>query len=164
MFEVLPMISNVGVVTSNAPDKTTITVTGERLKGNEVNVRYDKLLIRKGENLSQTQVVVEVNRILTIGRPTSVLIDGRESNVMPPRLEEIDPPLAFAGDEITLIGTGLSGQTVSVSFDGTLVNLGPQAGASSLKVKVPALPAGDVNVKATINAKDTNTAKLTVLA
>jgi len=164
MFEVLPMISNVGVVTSNAPDKTTITITGERLKGNEVNVRYDKLLIRKGENLSQTQVIVEVNRILTTGRPTSVLIDGRESNVMPPRLDEIDPPLAFAGDEITLIGTGLSGQTVSVSFDGTLVNLGPQAGASSLKVKVPALPAGDVNVKATINAKDTNTVKLTVLA
>jgi hypothetical protein len=106
-FEVLPMIENVSVVTSNAPDKTTITATGQRLKGADVNVKYgDKLLIHKGENLSATQIVVEVQRILPTAQPTSVLIDGRESNVMPPQLDDIEPRQAFAGDEITLIGRG----------------------------------------------------------
>lgn len=164
LFEVLPLIENLGVVTSNAPDKTTITISGQRLSGAEVSVKYDKLIIHKGENASDTEVVVEVNRILPAAMPTSALIDGRESNVLPPRLDAIDPSQSFAGDEITLTGSGLSGQTVSVAFDATVVDLGAQAGASLLKVRVPlALAAGVVNVKATINNNDTNTLPFTVL-
>lgn len=164
LFEVLPMIEDVNVVTSNTPDKTTITVTGQRLKGAEVNVKYDKLMIHKGENLSATQVVVEINRILPPPQTISVLIDGRESNVIPPKLDAIDPAQGFAGDEITLTGSGLSGQAVAVAFGATIVNVGAHAGASLLKVKVPlSLAAGVVNVKATINTKDTNTLPFTVL-
>jgi hypothetical protein len=164
IFEVLPMIQNVVVTTSNAPDKTTITVTGQRLIGKDVNVTYDKLSIHKGENLSDTQIIVEVDRILPTTKPTSVLIDGRGSNVLPPKLDAIDPIQAFAGDEITLSGSGLSGQTVTVSFDATIVTVGPHAGASQLKVKVPlTLAAGPVGVKATINTKDTDALEFAVL-
>ena len=163
-YEVLPMIEDLTVATSTTPDKTTITVTGQRLKGADVNVKYGKMLIRKGENTSATTVVVEVGRILAAGLPVSVVVDGRESNVLPPHLSGIDPSQAFAGDEVTLTGSGLSGQTVSVNFGGAIVNLTPQAAASFLKVKVPpALPAGPVTVKATVNGKDTNALPLLIL-
>lgn len=156
-FEVLPMIEDLTVETSDTPAKTIITLTGQRLKGADVNVKYDKLLIRKGENTSATQVVVEVSRKLLKGLPASVVVDGRESNVLPPRLDGIDPSQGFPGDELNLKGAGLSGQTVSVDFDGTKVNLGPHASSSLLKVTVPpALAAGKVMVKATVNSKDTN--------
>jgi hypothetical protein len=164
LFEVLPMIEEVSVTTSTTPDKTTITVAGQRLKGADVSVKYGKLLIRKGENSSATEVVVEVSRILSAGLPTSVVVDGRESNLLPPRLDSIDPAQAFAGDEITLKGSGLSSQTVSVQFDGVNVNLPPQATSSFLKVRVPsALPAGAVEIKATVNSKDTNVLSFLVL-
>jgi hypothetical protein len=163
-FEVLPMIEDLTVVTSTTPDKTTITVTGQRLKGADVNIKYGKLRIPKGENTSPTTVIVEVPRILPSGLPVSVTVDGRESNVLPPRLNTIDPSQAFAGDEITLTGSGLSGQSLSVNIGGIIVPLQPQAAASFLKVKVPpALPAGPVTVKATVNNKDTNALSLLIL-
>jgi hypothetical protein len=163
-FEVLPMIEDLTVVTSTTPDKTTITVTGQRLKGADVNIKYGKLRIPKGENTSPTTVIVEVPRILPSGLPVSVTVDGRESNVLPPRLNTIDPSQAFAGDEITLTGSGLSGQSLSVNIGGIIVPLQPQAAPSFLKVKVPpALPAGPVTVKATVNNKDTNALSLLIL-
>ena len=163
LFEVLPMITNLDVATSTTPDKTTITVDGQRLQGTDVSVKYGKLLIHKGENTSATQVIVEVGRILQAGLPVSVVVDGRESNVLPPRLDGIDPAQAFGGDEITLTGSGLSGQTVVVDFSGTGVNPS-QAAASFLKVRVPpALPAGTVAVKVTVNNKESNALSFLVL-
>jgi len=162
-FEVLPMIENLTVTTATTPDKTTITITGQRLNGADVNVKYGKMTIRKGDNTSATSVVVEVGRILPSGLPVSVVVDGRESNVLPPRLSDVDPPQAFAGDEVTLTGSGLSGQTVSVNFGSTRVNLPKQAAASFIRVKVPPLSAGAVSVKATINGKDTNALSLLIL-
>ena len=164
LYEVLPMISDKSVTISATPDKTTITVTGQRLVGKDVNVRYGKLLISKGQNATATQVVVETNRILPTDLPASVMVDGRESNTLPPRLETIDPPKAFAGDDVTLAGSGLSGQSVSVVFGATIVNIGPQAYASQLTVRVPpTLAAGAVAVKVTVNGKETNVLSLLIL-
>lgn len=165
LYEVLPLIMNVTVTTVAAPAKTTIELTGQRLKGKNVKVRYGKMTINKDENLSATAVSVDVDkRVLPANLPVSVLVDGRESNVLPPRLDSIEPSTAFAGDEITLTGSGLSGVAVSLAFDATPVNLGAQANASRFKVKVPStLAAGTVAVKVTVNGNDTNPRSLVVL-
>lgn len=164
LYEVLPLAQSVTVTPTSAPAETTIAVTGQRLNGQDVHVRYGKLLIAKGANLSATDVSVVVERVLPTTLPVSVLVDGRETNPLPPRLEQIDPAEAFAGDEVTLIGAGLSGQTVSVDFGGTAVAVGPQPFASRLRLRVPlTLAAGSVAVKATINGNDSNTLQLTIV-
>jgi hypothetical protein len=163
-FEVLPAIQSVTVTTVASPAKTTITVTGKRLQGSDVNVRFGKLLIKKGENLDDAQVVVEVNRVLSATQPVSVLVDGRQSNTIPPRLDRIEPPEAFAGDTVMLIGDSLSGQNVIVRFGVTNVTVGPQAFSSRLSVKVPSgLAAGAIQVRVTVDGNNSNALSFEVL-
>ena len=165
LYELMPAILSATVTPVAAPAKTTITVNGRRLDGADVNVKFGKLLIKKGENLTPNQFSVEVPRVLPASQPVSVLVDGRESNVLPPRIDRIEPAEAFPGDQIKFIGAGLSGQTVSVSFGATNVNIGPQPYSSQLTVAVPAaLAAGVVAVKVTVDGNDTNTVNFKVLA
>jgi len=164
VYEVLPMITAVNVTTSGAPAKTTIAVTGQRLNGADVYVRYGKLLLRVGANLNAALVTVEVPRVLSTNLPVSVLVDNRESNTLPPALESIDPPEAFIGDSVTLAGQGLSGQSVVVHFGATNVAVGAHGYGSQLSVMVPVgLAAGVVNVSVTINGNDTNVVPFRVL-
>ena len=53
-FEALPLISTVTVTTTAAPLTTTITITGERLNGQDVSVTIGGLLIRVGANPTTT--------------------------------------------------------------------------------------------------------------
>jgi hypothetical protein len=164
-YELTPAITGVTVVTEAAPAKTTITVAGRRLNGADVNVKFGKLLIRKGANATANQVVVEVPRVLPATAPATVLVDGRESTLFPPRLDRIEPSEAFPGDQIKLFGAGLSGQNVSVTFGVTPVNVGAHPYTSQLSIGVPAaLAAGTVAVKITVNGTDTNAVDLEVLA
>jgi hypothetical protein len=164
-YEVLPLITNVTVTTVAAPAKTTIELTGQRLNGKDIKIRYGKLIINKDENLTAGTLSVDVDkRILPTDLPVSVIVDGRESNVLPPRLDSIDPSSVFAGDEVTLTGSGLSGSSVSIDFGGTQVNLGAQANANRFRVEVPStLAAGTVATKLIVNGNDTNTRSLVVL-
>jgi|GEM_PF-1045749 len=162
-FEVLPLITAVNLAVSPPPVKTTITLTGERLNGTDVAARVAGLLITKGTNATATQLVVQVDRVLAVTTPVSALVDGRESNALPSQLNQIIPAAAFAGDMVTLAGSGLSGRNVSVTFGATNVPLGPQSFASQFSVRVPpALAAGPVQVKATIDGRDTNSVSFTV--
>src|SRR6266568_391389 len=162
-FEVLPLITAVGVTTSVAPVRTTITLTGERLNGTDVAVKVGGLLLSKGSNATLTQLIVQVDRSLAVTTPVSALVDGRESNVLPSQLNQIIPAVAFAGDNVTLAGVGLSGRNVTVTFGATTVPLGPQSLANQFSVRVPpALAAGPVSVKVTIDGRDTNSVPFTV--
>jgi hypothetical protein len=164
-FELLPSIQSVNVTTSASPVTTTITITGQRLDGKDVHVKYGSLLIRKGENTTTAQVIVEVSRTLPPNQPVSVIVDGRESNVLPPYLELIEPSQTFAGDLVTLTGKGLSGQAVVVSFGATTVNVGPHAYSSRLTVKVPSpLAPGTITIKVTVNGVDSNLLPFEVIA
>jgi hypothetical protein len=162
-YELMPAITAVGVVTVVAPARTTITIDGRRLNG-DVNVKYGKLLIRKGANATANQVVAEVPRVLPAGQPASAIVDGRESSVFPPRLDRIEPPEAFPGDQVKLIGAGLSGQAVSVGFGAANVNVGAQPYSSQVTAAVPAIAAGTVAVKVTVDGVDTNSLNFEVLA
>jgi hypothetical protein len=163
-FEVLPQIQSVAIATSVGPTKTTITVTGQRLNGKDVRVKYGNLLLNRGENINATQVSVEVDRLLSLGQPVYVLVDGRQSNTIPPKLDSIDPLQAFSGDTVALTGNSLSGQNVIVSFGAMSVNLGPNAYSSRLTVRVPSgLAVGPVNVKVSVDGNDTNSLVLDVL-
>ena len=94
----------------------------------------------------------------------SVLIDNRESNLLPPRIDEIDPPEAFAGDQIRIVGAGLSGEAVTVSFGAVIQNLNAHSFSSQIEVAIPAtVVAGVVPVKVTVNSIDSNTHNLRVL-
>lgn len=162
-FEVLPLITAVNVAVSPPPVQTTITLTGERLDGTDTSVRVAGLLLSHGANATPAQLVVQVGRTLAATAPVSALIDGRESNVLPSQLSQIIPAAAFAGDNVTLSGSGLSGRNVSVTFGATNVALGPQPFASRFSVRVPpTLAAGPVQVKATIDGRDTNSVSFTV--
>jgi len=156
-YEVLPVLQARSVTTNATPESTTITVTGLRLNGRDVQVRYGALLLRKGENAAPTQVTIEVPRQLPTDEPVSVIIDGRESNQLPPRLERIEPARTFGGDTVGLTGRGLSGQNVVVSIGAQSVSLGAQAFASRLLVAVPAgLAPGSAPVKVTVDGNESN--------
>jgi hypothetical protein len=164
LFELMPQLETVNVMTQDAPAQTTIAVTGKRLAGNDVHVRYGELLIRKGENADAAQVQVSVPRILQSGLPVSVLVDNRESNRLPPLLESIEPSAALRGAVVRLNGRGLSGKTIVVRFGATSLILGPQAFATRLEVTVPvALEPGDVQLKVNVDGADTNALTFTVL-
>lgn len=164
-YELIPLIESVTVTTVAAPAQTSIAATGRRLAGADVNVKYGKLLIKKGDNLSATGVTVVVPRVLGTTDSISILVDGRESNLLPPRLLRIEPSEAFPGDQIKIVGAGLSGELVVVSFGATPVPIGAHPFASQLTVPVPAaLPAGPVPVTVTVNSVNSNPADLTVLA
>jgi hypothetical protein len=163
-FEVLPRIQSVSVTTAAGPAKTTIVVNGQRLNGNDVRVIYGSLSLNAGANASTAQISVDVDRVLPADQSVQVLVDGRQSNTLPPSLESIDPALAFSGDRVTLSGNSLSGQTVSVSFGAATVSIGGNALSSRLTVAVPSgLALGPVDVKANVDGHDTNTLQLRVL-
>lgn len=162
-FEVMPLITSVNVTTIPTPAQTTVTVTGERLNATDALVNIDGLLIDVGANATSTQLVAQVNRILTVTSPVSVIVDGRESNALPRQLLSIQPAAAFAGDAITLTGSALSGRNVVVSFGATTVNLGAQPFASLFRVNVPdTLAAGPTTVTVSVDGVDTNTVPFTV--
>jgi hypothetical protein len=156
-FDLLPIIATKTVTATNAPLMTTIAVTGHRLDGKDVVVRYGDLLIRKGENTSKTDLSVQIARTLPPDLPVAVIVDGRESNAIPPTLESIDPPAAARGDTVTLRGTSLSGEHVAVIFGTTSVTLAPQAFSSQVSVIVPAtLAPGETSVKVRVNGDNSN--------
>jgi uncharacterized protein DUF4255/IPT/TIG domain-containing protein len=163
-FEVLPLITNVAVVTSASPASTTVTITGERLAATDASAQIGGLLLSKGtKNTTATQLVVQTNRILTTTSPVKAIVDGSSSNTLPSQLNEAVPAAAFAGDTITLLGRSLSGRSVVVSFGGTAVNLGAQPLASRFGVRVPSgLAAGATTIKVTVDGRDTNTVPFTV--
>ncbi|HKQ05850.1 MAG TPA: Pvc16 family protein [Blastocatellia bacterium] len=167
-YEVLPVIQSVNLTTVVTPAKTTITVNGARLSGSEVSVRYGKLLLSVGNDpgdaVSNAQVVVNVARLLPANQRVSVLVDGRESNVIPPQLESLDPPAAFAGDTVALSGEGLSGQNVVVHFGATDVTITGQPFMNRFSLEVPAtLAAGTVPVTVTVDGNTTNAVSFEVL-
>jgi len=167
LYELMPGIVSVTVSTAqpSEPVKTTITVRGSRLNGADVNVKFGKLLIKQGQNSDPNQVIVEVPRTLPADQPVSVLVDGRESNILPPRLDRADPAQAFAGEQVTLAGAGLSGESVFVRFGATDVSVGAHPYPSRLSVTVPAaLPVGTVAVKVTVDGNITNEIAFEVLA
>ncbi len=164
LFEVLPQIETVNVTTQDAPAQTTIVVTGKRLAGKDVHVRYGELLVRRGENADAAQVQVVVPRILPAGHSVSVLVDDRESNPLPPLLESVKPGAALRGAFVRLNGRGLSGQAVVVKFGAEEVAVGAHAFATQLEVAVPAaLAPGDVQLQVNVNGADTNALTFTVL-
>ena len=164
IYELIPLILTATVTPDLVAGKTTIDLTGRRLAGTDVRVKYGKLLIKKVATATATQISLEVPRILPTTDPISVLVDGRESNLLPPRIQEIDPSEAFPGDQIRIVGAGLSGEAVIVSFGATDVNLNAHPFSSQIEVAVPgALGPGVVAVKVKVNGIDSNTADLKVL-
>lgn len=163
-YEVLPILQTRSVTTVASPESTTITVTGRRLNGKDVQVRYGALLLRKGKNTAPTQVTLEVPRLLPIDDPVAVIVDGRESNPLPPCLERIEPERTFAGDTVELTGKGLSGRNVVVTFGTQSLTLGPQAFPSRIVVAVPAgLAPGGTPVKVTVDGNTTNVLSFEVI-
>lgn len=162
-FEVLPLITDVAIVTNPAPASTTFTITGERLNGADAGAKIADLLLSKGKNTTPTQLVVQADRILGVTTPVTAIVDGRASNALPSRLDQVAPAAAFAGDTVALLGSGLSGRSVVVSFGATTVNLGAQPLASRFNVGVPAsLAPGAISIKVTVDGRDTNTVPFTV--
>ena len=156
-FEVLPSITSVTALTGGDPVTTTITVSGARLNGQNVQVRYGGIQINKGANADASQVVVAVARDLPSGQSASVIVDGRESAPWPPKLDRIEPINSPPGSSIALFGSGLSGANVAVHFASTVVALGATPYSSRLEVKVPAgLSPGIVQVRAVVDGTSTN--------
>ena len=76
-----------------------------------------------------------MQRPLSLNQPVSVIVDGRESNVLPPRLERIEPAqAAYPGKSVKLVGRSLSGQNVIVMFNNTAITSGPHAYGSEITV------------------------------
>jgi hypothetical protein len=102
---------------------------------------------------------------LPTDQTVSVIVDGFESNILPPSLERLEPVESFPGQPIALIGRGLSGGNVVVHFGAASVNVGPHPYSSRIVVTVPAgLAVGTVQARATIDGNDTNNLSFGVLA
>jgi uncharacterized protein DUF4255/IPT/TIG domain-containing protein len=156
-FEVLPAIQSVNVTVGGDPVNTTIAISGQRLKGQNVQVRYAGILVNKGENTSSSDVAVQVARSLPEDQRATVIVDGRESAAWPPQIERIEPSESKVGSQVTVFGSGLSGQSVIVRFATTPVALGAAAYSTRLAVRVPAgLAPGVVQVRAVINGTESN--------
>lgn len=165
IYELIPLVLTAVVTADVVAGKTTIVITGRRLAGADVKVKYGKLLINKGANASATGLTVEVPRVLATTERVSVLVDGRESNLLPPQITGIDPPEAFPGEQIRITGSGLSGEAVTVRFGATNVNLGAHPFPSQIDLAVPAaLGAAVVPMRVTVNTIDSNSKDFTVLA
>jgi hypothetical protein len=164
-FELLPVINTKTITSTTDPLLTTIAVTGSRLNGRDVSLRYGELLIRKGENASATDLSVGVARTLAPDLPVSVVVDGRESNAIPPTLESVEPTEARRGERVTLKGKSLSGKNITVVFGTTAVTLAPQPFSSRLSVAVPpSLAPGETTIKVRIGGGDSNALTFSVLA
>jgi hypothetical protein len=123
------------------------------------------LRIKAAPNGSPGQLVAQIDRLLPANLPVTAVIDGRQSNVIPPRIERIEPTQAAPADEVTLIGAGLSGRVVSVSFGATVVPIGSQPFSSRMRTVVPnGMSAGSVAVKATIDGHATNSVPFQVMS
>ncbi|HEX8353316.1 MAG TPA: Pvc16 family protein [Pyrinomonadaceae bacterium] len=156
-FEVQPRLLSLNFSTEQTPAKTTIELTGLRLAGGDVGVRYGGLLIRKGENSDPSALTVSVPRLLEAGQPVSVVVDGFESNTLPPSLLSVAPAEAAPGQEVVLEGRSLSGADVAVKFGGVVVDAGPHGYSSRLKVAVPpGLAPGDVQLTVEVDGFETN--------
>ena len=163
-FEVQPLLQSLNFTTEQQPAKTTIELTGLRLAGDDVSVRYGGLLIRKGENADPASLSVSVTRLLDPGQPVSVVVGGVESNTLPPSLTSVEPGEAAPGQLVTLEGRSLSGASVAVKFGATVVQAGPHGYSSRLKVAVPGgLAPGDVQLKVEVNGVETNALTFKVL-
>lgn len=163
-FEVRPRLQSLDFTTEQTPAKTTLLLTGLRLAGGDVGVRYGGLLIAKGENLDPASVAVSVPRLLEPGLPVSVVVDGFESNTLPPTLSGVAPAEAAPGQEVTLEGRSLSGAVVAVKFGAGVVDAGPHGYSSRLKVVVPpGLAPGDVELKVEVDGFETNPLTFKVL-
>lgn len=163
-FEVLPLIAAVAVTTTAAPASTIITITGERLNGQEVSATVGGLLIHAGANANATQVALTVARLLPASTPVSVTVDGSVTNTIPPTLNAIVPSSVFAGDSVVLTGDSLSGRNVTVSFNAAVVAVGAQPLGSRITVNVPGtLAAGVAQVVVTVDGRATGPLPLTVL-
>jgi hypothetical protein len=166
ILEVLPLITNATVTSSASPPpgSTTLTIDGERLDGQEVDVNIGGLLVKGGANANAAQVAVTVQRVLPITAPVTVIVDGTESNPIPSRVDSILPPAVFAGDAVVLNGAGLSGRHVIVSFSAANVDLGAQPFATRIRLNTPrALAAGQVQVSVSVDGRLTNQIALEVL-
>jgi hypothetical protein len=164
-FELLPVINTKKVTSTTDPLLTTIAVTGFRLNGKDISVRYGELLIRKGENASATDLSVGIARTLPPDLPVTVIVDGRESNAIPPTLESVEPSEARRGEHITCKGKSLSGENIAVIFGTVAVTLAPQAFSSQLTVAVPVtLAPGETSIKVRIDGDSSNELTFGVLA
>jgi hypothetical protein len=148
------------------PVSTIIKVTGKRLSGKDVYIKYGAVLLIKGVNTESNEVSITVQRSLSLNQPVSVIVDGRESNVLPPRLERIEPAQAYPGESMKLVGRSLSGQNVTVMFDNTVVASGPHAYGSEITVTVPPAlqPGAKVKVSANVDGNSTNELEFEVIA
>lgn len=171
LYEVMPAISSFSQIDTGAPVRTTIAVTGERLRGADVYLRYDKLVARVGDTrdlvtfpTADTNVSFQFDRVLTPGGVVAVLVDGRQSNDLPRRLTTIDPPAGALGDRVTLTGSGLNGRSVIVTFGAMALPAVAQPFASQFTVMVPAgLTTGPTTVRVSVDGSDTNTLPFQVL-
>lgn len=165
IYELIPLILTATVTPDVGLVKTSFVITGRRLAGTDIRVKYGNLLINKGQNATANQISVEVQRVLDPGKTISVMVDGRESNLLPPRIQEIEPLEAFPNDPIKITGAGLSGEAVTVSFGATDVDLGAHPHSSEIATTVPAtLAAGVVTVRVSVNSINSNPEDLKVLA
>jgi len=164
-YELLPRIQSVTrEVNAGPPLTTAITVIGERLSGAKVQIRYGKWRLDGVVTSNGASVRGVANGVLPAGQPASVIVDGRESSVLPPRLDSLDPPQAARGEAVTLTGNGLSGQSVVVRFGSVDLPAIAQPFASRFSVAVPAgLAAGGIKVKVIVQGNETNEMDFTVL-
>jgi hypothetical protein len=165
-YELLPRIQTVNRVVNTGPPVTTaIIVTGERLRGANIQIRYGKWLLRGVMSSDGASVRGEGSGVLPAGQPASVIVDGCESSAFPPRLDSLDPTQAAMGETIMLTGSGLSGQSVLVRFGTIDLPAIAQPFASRFSVAVPAsLAAGQIKVKVIVHGNETNELDFTVLA
>ena len=163
-FEVQPVLQSAGITTQQSPAQTTVELTGLRLAGDDVSLRYGGLLIRAGENSDPAALSVSVPRLLEPGRAVSVVVDGVESNVLPPSLDSVTPAEAAPGEWVTLEGRGLSGASVNVKFGAEVVPAGPHGYSSRLRVAVPpGLAPGAVQLRIEVAGAETNALTFQVL-
>ncbi len=163
VFEVLPLITAVAITTNPAPLSTTVSVTGERLNGQDVSVVIGGLAIRVGANASATTLNATVDRALPATTPVTVNVDGVVSNTIPPRLDTVVPSSAFVGDTVVLNGDSLSGRNVIVSFNAVPVVIGAQSFSSRMKATIPAgLPVGVAQISVSVDGRVTDSVPITV--
>jgi hypothetical protein len=165
LFEVLPLIQSASIATQTSPANTMITLNGERLNGQDITVLAGDLRIAAAANTNAAQLVAQIGRVLAADLPVSAVIDARQSNVVPPRLDSIEPALGGRGEEIALIGAGLSGRNVSVSFGPSTVQIGAQPFATRVKTAVPAGAAvGTIQVTVTVDGRNTGSVAFQVMS
>jgi hypothetical protein len=171
LYEILPAITAFTLTNAGAPAVSTLTVTGERLRGSAVTLRYLKLSIAIGDTTdvgafpsADTTVSFTFDRVVPPGGSVVVLVDGRQSNTLPPVLLNAVPPQGSTGDNITLSGSGLSGRSVVVSFGATVLPAVAQPFASRFSVRVPAgLAVGATTIGLTVDGTATNTVPFQVV-